>query len=399
MAYYTFTTSNGVFVVDTAGLQDEVIAEFKAAFGADLVTTPDTPQGVLITAETLARVGALTNTALIANQINPNVAEGVFLDAIWALTGGRRVPATKTRVTGALLTGVAGAIIPSGALAAVSTSGEQFALVSSVLLDIAGQGVGDFLAVNTGQIECNPNTLTVVVTGAIGWETVTNPTAGAGGSAVESDELSRRRRRVTLALQGVALGEAIYSGLNELPDTKSVSFRENFTNAPVVIDGINLVAHSMWACVDGATDDDVAKVILNKKSLGCDMNGATSVPIVDPITGQTYTIKFDRPTPVPVMCRVFVKNTGGIGDPITVVKQAILNYAAGLVNSENGFTLGTSVSSFELAGAINFVAPTLFISQLDVALLSGSPVWLNLLSIGIDEKATINESNIVVTLL
>jgi len=129
------------------------------------------------------------------------------------------------------------------------------------------------------------------------------------------------------------------------------------------------------------------------------MNGATSVPIVDPITGQTYTIKFDRPTPVPVMCRVFVKNTGGIGDPITVVKQAILNYAAGLVNSENGFTLGTSVSSFELAGAINFVAPTLFISQLDVALLSGSPVWLNLLSIGIDEKATINESNIVVTLL
>ena len=399
MAYYTFTTSNGVFVVDTAGLQDEVIAEFKAAFGADLVTTPDTPQGVLITAETLARVGALTNTALIANQINPNVAEGVFLDAIWALTGGRRVPATKTRVTGVLLTGVAGAIIPSGALAAVSTSGEQFALVSSVLLDIAGQGVGDFLAVNTGQIECNPNTLTVVVTGAIGWETVTNPTAGAGGSAVESDELSRRRRRVTLALQGVALGEAIYSGLNELPDTKSVSFRENFTNAPVVIDGINLVAHSMWACVDGATDDDVAKVILNKKSLGCDMNGATSVPIVDPITGQTYTIKFDRPTPVPVMCRVFVKNTGGIGDPIAVVKQAILNYAAGLVNSENGFTLGTQVSSFELAGAINFVAPTLFLTQLDVALLSGSPVWLNLLPIGIDEKATITESNIAVTLL
>ncbi len=399
MTYFTFVKPSGVFVPDTSELLVQVENEYKAAFGNDLVVTPDTPQGVLIAAEVLAREGTLKNVATIANQINPNVAEGVFLDAIWALTGGRRIPATKTTVENVLLTGLGGAIIPSGSLARSSATGEEYALVQNVVLDPAGNGTGTFQAVNTGQIVCAANTLTDIVTGVIGWLTVNNPAEQTYlGTALESDEQSRARRRNTLAVQGVTPSEAIVSGLYELAGVKSVAYRENVTNAPVVIDGINLVAHSIWACVDGGTDDEVATTLLAKKSCGSDWNGATVINVTDPFSGQVYPVQFDRPTDIPCAVNVSVRVQGAVADPIGTVKQAIVDYANGLLNSETGLTLGIPVSAFELAGAINFASPQIFVSALEVAYISNM-IFTSLLAIGLKEKATIDPTDIAVALL
>ena len=95
---YDYILTTGVIVSDTGVINEEVITEYQQAFGSDLVTTPNTPQGVLITAETAARVAVADNNAALANQINPNVAGGVFLDAIGALTGTYRTPATPSTV-------------------------------------------------------------------------------------------------------------------------------------------------------------------------------------------------------------------------------------------------------------------------------------------------------------
>ena len=54
MSNYGWITSRGVVVPDTAELLASVENEWKEAFGQDLVVTPDTPQGVLISAETQA---------------------------------------------------------------------------------------------------------------------------------------------------------------------------------------------------------------------------------------------------------------------------------------------------------------------------------------------------------
>ena len=399
MTNFVFVKPAGVFVPDTSTLLDEVVSEYKAAFGDDLVVTPDTPQGVLIAAEALAREGTLKNVATIANQINPNVAEGVFLDAIRALTGGRRIPATKTTVEGVQLTGTPSAIIPSGSIARSSDTGEQFALVQNVVLDAGGAGTGTFQAVNAGQIVCAANTLTEIVTGVIGWLAVNNPTEQTRlGTALESDEQSRARRRLTLAAQAVTPSEAIISGLYELVGVKSVAYRENVTNAPAVIDGINLVAHSIWACVDGGTDNDVATVLLAKKSCGSNWNGGTTVNITDQFSGQVYPVQFDRPTEIPCSVNVSVRVQGAVADPIGTVKQAILDYAAGLVNSETGLTLGIPVSAFELAGAINSVSPQIFVQSLEVAYNSDMIFGL-LLAIALNEKATIAATDISVSLL
>ena len=90
---YVYTVSTGTITVDASVIQAQVIAEYQGLFGADLIVTPDTPQGMLITAETLARTAAAENNAAIANQINPMLAGGVYLDALLALTGTFREPA------------------------------------------------------------------------------------------------------------------------------------------------------------------------------------------------------------------------------------------------------------------------------------------------------------------
>jgi hypothetical protein len=178
---YYFITQQGIIVPDVAAIQEVVVEEYKAAFGQDLVTTPDTPQGALIAAEVLARISVARNMAAIANQINPNVAEGQFIDSIWSLTGGKRFQGRRTLVTGVQLSGVAGAIIPTGALAKMPTSDELFRLVSGVTLDLTGNAVGIFQAVNVGAIAVNAGALTQIVTGVLGWESVTNPVAGDVG--------------------------------------------------------------------------------------------------------------------------------------------------------------------------------------------------------------------------
>lgn len=398
MSGYTFITESGAFVPDTSDLLSEVESEWKSAFGQDLTVTPDTPQGVMIAAEVLAREGTLKNICQAVNQINPNIAEGIFLDAIWALTGGRRIPASKTLVEGVVLTGVPSSIIPAGSIAATSDTGAQFALTSNIVLDNAGVGVGNFEAVESGQIACDANTLTIIVTASIGWETVTNPTAQAVlGTDLESDELSRTRRRNTLAAQAVTPSEAIISGLYGLVGVKSVAYRENVKNTVEVIDGVTMEPHSVWACVDGASDDDVARVLLSKKSCGANWNGAVSVNVTDPWSGQVYPVQFDRPTEVQCMVRVTVRSAGGVADPIGTVRKAIMDYQAGLVSSESGLTLGVPLSAFELAGAVNQVEPLIFVRQVEVALLSVTPTWVTILPIEIWEKAVIDESDIAVT--
>ena len=91
---YQYLLSTGAIVPDSSDLLSEVQTSFQSVFGSGLNTDPSTPQGVLITALTLARSSVVNNNAALANQINPNIAGGTFLDAIMALTGVQRVAQT-----------------------------------------------------------------------------------------------------------------------------------------------------------------------------------------------------------------------------------------------------------------------------------------------------------------
>lgn len=389
---YEYINDTGVIVPDTSQILAEVQEEFKSVFGNDLVTDPATPQGLLMVGEALARSDVVNNNAALANQINPNVAGGDFLDNIMALLGLQRKAATRTVVPSVDLEGVAGTVIPAGTQAQ-NEAGDVFLTMTTVVLDVAGEAVVDFQAEEYGPIVCAENTLNQIVTNILGWETVNNPTAGVVGSNTQSDQSARAYRNNVLAFQGVALPVAITSALYHVDGVKSLSFLENVSDDPETIEGILMDPHSIWACVDGGTDANVAAALLENKSSGCAWNGAEEVTLIEPVSGQPYLVKFDRPVAVPILIKVTTPN--GISQNI---KSAILQYVAGELGGLEGFTVGSDVSPFEIAAAINYSYPETFISKVEIATALPTPgAWsTDTMTIDIDELASTQDSYITV---
>lgn len=365
MADYQYITPQGVILPDTADIRERVEAEWREALGADIDLSPDTPQGVLVTAEVEARDAVVRNNAEVANQINPDIAGGVWLDAIWALTRGKRRPATRSQLSGVTLGGIPGTIIPAGSRAAVSGSGDLFETTATVILDAGGAATVNMQSVEFGPIAAPAGQLVQVATSILGWETINNPSSAALGSLQESDIAARARRRNTLALQGVALPEAITSRLYAVDGVRSVAFRENVTSAWAAIDGILIGPHSIYVCVQGGTDADVAQALLETKSLGAGWTGTKKVNLVEPFSGQTYAVNFQRPTAVTVSVRVTAR-FNGVGAQ-SIIPLALQRYADGELEGQSGFIIGSDVTTFEISGAINQVEPRIFVTNVELS--------------------------------
>lgn len=376
---YNYIIPTGTVTTDTGIILTEVQDEYKSTFGQDLIVTPETPQGALIVSETLARVAVADNNAALANQINPNLAGGVYLDAILALTGVQRTPATPSIVL-ATVTGVPGTSIPAGSQASETGSGNAnlFQTTSTVVIPISGTLIGvQFQSVVDGPIPAAPSTLTQIVSDVLGWETVTNPAAAVPGLDTQSDISARSFRRETLFSQGASTAGSIVAAVTEVDGVTSLSFRENVANTTQTIDGVVMVAHSIYACVNGGTDDAVAKAIQSKKSAGANYNNGASgspksIPVTDPYSGQVINVLFDRPDEIEILVQATVSATTSVQNPEQAVKQAILDYANGLLDGEPGLTVGTAVSCFELAGAVNREAPGIFVHNMETKVVSGS---------------------------
>ncbi|SUW63488.1 Uncharacterized homolog of phage Mu protein gp47 [Buttiauxella agrestis] len=399
MAAYNYLSPQGLIVPDTSQILTDTENEWKSAFGDDLDVTPDTPQGMIIASDVAVRSEMAANNAAVANQINPNYSGGVFLDDIWALTGGKRREAAYTLVDGVLLTGIPGVVIPSGSRR--SSNGNLFELLSTVTLSNTGSGTGIFQALESGPVPCPAHSLTAPVSGytSVGWETSDNPVAGTLGAEEQSDLSARKERTQTLAIQGRSISEAVFSNVRAVNGVKSLSFRENVEATTKTIDKISLIGHSVWACVDGGEDSIVAEALYRSKTGGTNWNGAVEVTITDRWSGQSSKVKFDRPTAKPVMVKFTVVAKGiGTGDPASLIKDTIIKYASGqLENGEEGFVLGVDVSPFELSAAANTASPQIFIKSVEISLKAVAPTWSkDDIEIGLNEKATIQVDDILV---
>jgi Baseplate J-like protein len=399
---YQYLLSTGAVVPDTSDLLSEVQTSFKSVFGAGLNVNPSTPQGCLITALTLARSSVVNNNAALANQINPNIAGGTFLDAIMALTGAKRVDQTQTSVTNVTVSGVPGTTIPEGSQAQTA-AGDIFASLEPVTLPSGGSTTVNFASVEYGAIACAENALNVISAGgALGWETVNNGASSVTtlGQTTQADQAARTYRQNTLGFQGLSLAAAITAALYATPGVTSLKFQENIAATTAVINSITMVPHSVYACVEGGSNVAIAAALLENKSSGAAWNGQTSQSVVEPASGQTYTVLFDRPTPIGILCTVISPN----GNEANVV-QAILDYAAGLVEiiDQNGvtqtlpgFVVGGSVSPFVIAGAIMAENPGIILTSVEIGLAPSGSQSATVIPVGVNQIATIIAGNITV---
>lgn len=362
MADPRYFTPQGVIVPDTAVILSEVQGEFQTALGGTLDVSPETPQGMLISIDTDARDSAVRLTAAVANQINPNQSRGVFLDALCALTGLERRKATRSRVI-LTLSGVPGTAVRAGVQVNVAGTAVAFATAAVAVIGPLGSVDVPALSVVPGPVEAAPGTLTAIATPVLGWEACTNAASPTPGRLRETDGALRQRRRETLGLQSVSLLLSLKAALLDLPDVSSCVVRENFENTPQTVDGVELKPHSVWACVAGGTDLEVAETLLSRKSVGAGWNGPTTVEVVEPASGKTYAVQFQRPTLVPVFLMVRVAPGSPIADPVAAVRAAVLAYANGEIEDEPGLGVSAWVSPFEIAAAINRFDPALFVRE------------------------------------
>ena len=397
---YDYVTTTGLVVPDTSGTLATVLGWWTSAFGADLSVDPSTPQGTVISTEVTSLNATINNNAAVANQINPNYAGGIFLDAILALTGTQRVSATQTTVAGVTVTGVSGTTIPIGSQAQTA-AGDLFATTSTVVIPSGGTTTVNFASVAYGVIPCAISALNTIVTGVLGWETVNNSVAGVNGTTTQSDQQARAFRQNTLAFQGISLAEAITSALYATAGVTSLFFQENTASTTATINSIVMVPNSIYACVEGGTNNAVAAALLENKSSGCAWNGGTTVGVVEPASLQTYQVLFDRPSQVGILVEATVHNISA-----AQVQNAVLAYASGTVTDPagnasglSGFNVGSAVSPFEIAAAISIQNPQGYVSLCEVAVYPSGTLATTPIAIAVNQIAYTQLSFITVNIV
>ena len=389
---YNFLSNNGIVIADTADVKENIQNEYLAALGADLPLEDATPQGRLIDIETDARVQVLENNAIVSNSINFNLASGIMLDA-WGANFGLERGAAASSIVTATLTGVAGTTISAGSQAATQ-AGDIFYLENQVTIPASGTVTATFLSLEKKAVPCPINSLTKIIDGTLGWETINNSTAAILGNDKESDASFKQKFYDSGLFSGMSLVADYDNAIMKIDNVISCYVKDNGENTSVVYDTVTLAPHSVFVCVDGGDNTEIATAIFRRKSAGSDWTAITgksvTVDVVDETYGDTYAVTFNRPTEVSIYVALTVDaGTSTVPDLETAIKDAITNYI-------NTLKIGGDVILLSLAAAITAAVPGINLTTLTIGTSGGSLSSSNI-TIHINEAAKTEASNITVT--
>lgn len=374
---FNYIIGTGTIVPDAGQIQTVVFAEFKQIFGNDVDLSSDTPLGMLAQMITQERIAVADNNAKLANQINRNLAGGIYLDAIGQLFNVFRSTGSYTSVY-ATLTSDGSITIPAGSLAANSISQVQFQCVNTVVIPPEGTLTNvEFRSTTIGNIACDANTLTEIITEIPGWETINNPaSAFLIGTLPASDIAFNNTISLAAARQGQGSLQAINAGLlTTIGVTSTNGGLQNNAATDQTIEGIAMVPNSIYFCIAGnALNSDIAATFNAKKGMGAQYNTGLGIPqsytITDPISEQSTVVQWDKPSQQYISIKVTISTLSSLQDPTTSIQNAVLAYANGEVQYMQGFTVGAIVSPCQIAAAIAQQIPGISIQKVEVAINS-----------------------------
>lgn len=391
-------TENGVTVPAEADILNGVMADIDAAFGGGVNPSLTTPQGQLATSQTAIIGDKNDQIAHIANQVNPDYAEGAFQDAIGRIYFLERKPATHTSVTCQCL-GEEGVYIQPGARAQ-DTSGNLYLCQDGGYIGASGTVDLIFTAQESGPIACPAGTLSIIYQTVPSWDSITNADAGAPGTDVEGRAEFEARRQASVAMNAHGSAAAIFGAVFNVDDVSDCYVTENVTSSTVTAGATSysLVAHSVYVAAVGGDNDEVARAIWTKKDMGCNMNGNTTVTVYDDTYTDpkpSYSIKFHRPTALPIKFAVSIVNKSTLPSNIsTLIKDAIVSAFSGGDGGERARIAGTIYAS-------RYYAPVV-LAHSGISILSVqigiSTANLTSVTAGIDQYPTVDPADITVTL-
>ena len=389
-------TDTGVVAPQTSDVLNGVLQDLNTAFGGNLnITNVGTPQGYL--AENITNYLTTYNAALtyLLSQIDPLYAEGRWQDAIGRLYFLTRKPATATVVT-CQMTGSQGVTVPVGALASDGTY--NYSLTGAVTFNNSGSAVGTFSCTTLGPITCAANSVTKIVQAYSGWDSINNSSAGVTGVAVETRTDFEYRRYDSVSANGKDTLASVKGAVFSVANVNDCYAYENFTGSAQTVGSTSksIAAHSIYVCVSGGLDSQVADAIWTKKPSGTGMVGNTSVTVSD-TSGYTYpysqyTITFQRPASVSIFFDVKIANHPGVPTGWQdSIKTAIIQSFNGLDGGDR-VRIGSDIYASRFYSNILAISPYIKIVSLKIGKTS-SPASDEIL-IGIDEIAVTDPANI-----
>ena len=366
---YRYVSTSGVVIPDTRDIQEEVVSMFKAVFGQNIDTTPETIIGRLIEAFTVFLRDTVGITAQNACQYNLNAATGIYLDALGALFGVARNSSYRSSVT-ITRTGDVNTAIPAGTMFA-TRDGDAFYLDSDSTIpsveEETGTGKasasGTALSMNYGPVKCLRGDMVSIVSPISGLNSVTNANDATLGSLGESDDSYRNRIRSAIGGFG-GMVPSVYKALYEATygddSAKSVHHAlvlNNGDGIAVTMKGVTLAPHSIFVCVDAPATitegwkESVANAIAKSKSLGCDMTSIDDNKTIEKNARADYggiTTKFYPAQPRSI--NISTTWMAPIGEPPNLSNR--------LEEIISGFGIGATITPEEVLSALALAYPS-----------------------------------------
>lgn len=393
-------TPEGVQIPTESDILAGVIDDMDGAFGGGMSKNLDTPQGQMASSQSAIIGDKNAEIVHVTNQVDPQFSAGRFQDAIGRIYFLERKPALPTTVLCTLI-GVAGTIIPAGTFAQ-DTNGFTYASVGVAVIPESGSIDMEFQNLENGPIACIAGALIIVFQSIPGWDAIINEEDGVLGSFVESRQEFEYRRKNSVSINANGTPGAIYGAVFNVDDVIDCFVVDNPTGAILPYGPTNypLKPHSVYVAVVGGTDANVAQAIWTKKDLGCDMNGNTTYEVTDTsgynFPYPTYTMTWERPPQLPILFSVDIVNDPNLpNDIVQRVKNAIIARFNG-VDGTNRERIGSYVLASRYYGAVSLAATNVqTLSILIGTVTANSPR----VDIGIDQRPTISDADIVVNLL
>lgn len=291
-------TSVGLEIKTITDVVTDLTTALQTIYGADINVSQNSPDGQLINIFSQAIIDNLELLVAVYNSFSVEAAFGTVLDQRVALNGLARIEGTYTltpvsiTVDRALnLTGIdALDADPTASVFTVSDdAGNQFQLVTSQTIVVAGTASYSFQAVDIGQVETTINTITNQVTTVLGVTLVNNPlVATSTGINEETDAQLKIRHAAMFQLAATGPADSVRAAMLEVDGVIDAYVVENATGSPVN----SVPAHSIWCIANGGVGANIANAIYMKKAPGCGMYGGTTVTITRP-QGNSIDILYD----------------------------------------------------------------------------------------------------------
>ncbi|MFJ7312509.1 baseplate J/gp47 family protein [Pseudomonas sp. NPDC098747] len=383
-------SATGISAPSYAEILEYLKASYRSIYGADTYLEPDSQDGQFLAVIALALSDA--NAAAIAAYLSfsPNTAQGAGLSSNIKLNGIRRGKPTNSQADLTII-GQAGTSISNGL--AQDDQGLKWALPSVVVIPTPGTITVTATCTTVGATPAGAGKINQIATPIRGWQSVTNATAASPGSAIEEDATVRRRQKNSVALPSRTVLNGTVGVVADLPGVTQCVPNENDTDAT---DAKGIPPHHIALVVAGGDVQAIAQAIALKKTPGTGTFGNTSASVIDQY-GRPVTIRFFRPTPVPITVAISVRALAGYTSTIeTAIQNDVSDYVnsvelgggeSGAVEWGDAITVANSVegrdtfkiSSFTLSGPGGLGAP-------DVPLL-------------FNEEASCTPSSVVITVI